>query len=193
MPCVRSILFLGLSSLLLSHAIAQNASPFMPTASAGASASNVPQSFEISGTITTSDGTKLCVYDVQAKQSHWIKVGESSESIKVLSYDPKTERAQVVINGESRTLELRKTSISSQPAPSYIQPTYQRTPEYSQATPSVAPARPNFTPTQLSENAKQEQESRMLVSDLLDIGMQQRKAYEEAKQKEDAAAAAKGK
>ena len=104
MPCVRSILFLGLSSLLLSHAIAQNASPFMPTASAGASASNVPQSFEISGTITTSDGTKLCVYDVQAKQSHWIKVGESSESIKVLSYDPKTERAQVVINGESRTL-----------------------------------------------------------------------------------------
>jgi hypothetical protein len=193
MPCVRSILFLGLSSLLLSHAIAQNASPFMPTASAGASASNVPQSFEISGTITTSGGTKLCVYDVQAKQSHWIKVGESSESIKVLSYDPKTERAQVVINGESRTLELRKTSISSQPAPSYIQPTYQRTPEYSQATPSVAPARPNFTPTQLSENAKQEQESRMLVSDLLDIGMQQRKAYEEAKQKADAAAAAKGK
>jgi hypothetical protein len=33
----------------------------------------------------------------------------------------------------------------------------------------------------------------MLVSDLLDIGMQQRKAYEEAKQKADAAAAAKGK
>jgi hypothetical protein len=36
---------------------------------------------------------------------------------------------------------------------------------------------------QAPEIAKQEREARMLVSDLLEIGMQQRKAYEEAQKK----------
>jgi hypothetical protein len=193
--CVKKVLFIGLLLGVLDRSYAQNASPFIPNEVVGSSISNAAQTFEISGSIITTKGTKLCIYDVQAKHSHWVKVGESSENIKVLSYDAKNERAQVVINGETKTLELKKPAVTSQPIQNYYQPTYRRTTEYSAPSPSYTPQasntspRSNLTPTQLSENSKQEQESRMLISDLLDIGMQQRKAYEEAKQKADAAAA----
>jgi len=194
---VKVCFFVSLSTSVLSLAFAQNASPFLPSQTDSSSASTAPQSFELSGTIKASDGIKLCIYDVQAKQSHWVKVGESSNNIKVISFDTTSERAQVVINGEARSLELKKSAVSSQPIPSYIQPAYHRPQEFSPsptpASAAVGPVRPNFTPAQQAENAKQEQESRMLVSDLLDIGMQQRKAYEEAKKKADAEAEAKGK
>ena len=41
--------------------------------------------------------------------------------------------------------------------------------------------------TELKNAEKQAREARMLLSDLLDIGMQQRKAYEEAMRKANAA------
>jgi len=194
---VKACFFISLSTSVLSLAFAQNASPFLPSQSVSVGANAAPQSFELSGTIKASDGIKLCIYDAQAKQSHWVKVGETANNIKVLSFDSTNERAQVVINGETRTLELKKSAVSSQPIPAYMQPAYHRQfePNAMPAASSapIGPARPNFTPAQQAENAKQEQESRMLVSDLLDIGMQQRKAYEEAKKKADAEAEAKGK
>lgn len=46
--------------------------------------------------------------------------------------------------------------------------------------PSPIAAAPNATPEKLAQDQR---EARMLVSDLLEIGVQQRKAYQEAKMK----------
>jgi hypothetical protein len=58
------------------------------------------------------------------------------------------------------------------------------------AAPALAAVKPQPPPTPAAI-AHQEQEARMLVSDLLEIGMAQRKAYEEA-QKKAAAEKAQG-
>jgi hypothetical protein len=55
-------------------------------------------------------------------------------------------------------------------------------PQPTVAPPPVAPAKPPGPPIPEAQ-LKQETEARMLVSDLLEIGMAQRKAYEEAQRK----------
>lgn len=69
------------------------------------------------------------------------------------------------------------------------QPTVIGTSGITVATVPVAPTVPLPPP---SSPAEAEREARMLVSDLLEIGMQQRKAYEEAQRKASAESARRG-
>ena len=91
---------------------------------------------------------------------------------------------QITVGGQEKLHTLRSPAISggganptlvstgfSTPAPSTAGPT----PGPTQGTPQPPPAPGSV--------AQQETEARMLVSDLLEIGMQQRKAYEEAQKK----------
>jgi hypothetical protein len=108
----------------------------------------------------------VCIYDVGGRRSHWSGVGEVDDGVQVVSYDATADEAVVRINGVQQTLELRREAAgggsfgSFVPAPVYL----------------TGPA-----PRPLSaEAARKQREARMLVADLMDIGMRERQANEEA-------------
>jgi hypothetical protein len=179
-------------------------SPFASPAAPGApTAAN--ETIEFAGVSLVGKRTDLIFYDKSVKKSHWIAEGESKEGISVLKYDARREQAVVKVNGVEKTLSLRKgggpvnapaTAVAPMPV-GFNNPAL--TPS---APPAIAPApaiasMPAPMPTAPAQPAaakpegpvtpetqqKQETEARMLVSDLLEIGMAQRRAYEEAQRK----------
>ena len=142
--------------------------------------------------------THLIFHDKAAKKNRWVALGETVEGISVVKYDDRLEQAVVKINGTEKTLPLRKgkgpanapATITPLPAAagfavaSPAQP-LQDVPAPAGAvdpTSNQAPQKPAGPPTP-EVQAKQETEARMLVSDLLEIGMAQRRAYEEAQRR----------
>jgi hypothetical protein len=95
-----------------------------------------------------------------------------------LSYDQGRDQAVVKFDGGTHVLSLRKASTSaSMPIAAVFTPM--------QPGPATPAAKPIVDPSTLGKSPeviKQEREARMLVSDLLEIGMEQRKAYEKAHQ-----------
>lgn len=183
-------------------------SPFMPAASGGATVVSASETIEFAGISSMGKRTDLIFHDKAVKKSRWVGVGETVEGITVVSFDARRDEAVVKINGVQKTLALRKGSRTAggpAPAPVAVLPPaagFAMAPggplpgaepvnlgnnpaagpvmaaPAPAAPPPVAPAPAGpVTPTQI---AKQETEARMLVSDLLEIGMAQRKAYEEA-------------
>ena len=147
--------------------------------------------------------TRLVLYDKTLKKSHWIPEGETKDGIAVMRYDERRQQAVVKVNGVEKVLTLRKGSgpvnapagvaplptgfnvpaavpVPTAPAPSPIT----AAPPATVVPQTVVPpaAKPEAPPTPESQ-AKAETEARMLVSDLLEIGMAQRKAYEEAQRR----------
>ncbi|HRE04877.1 MAG TPA: hypothetical protein PKX00_04660 [Opitutaceae bacterium] len=152
-------------------------SPFSPPPTEAAAAPAAPAgSHEFTGVIITGKTILINLTDAQAKRSFWIPLGKSEEGIEVLDYDRKNDAATVRIRGEQRRLPMK-------------QPTVIGTSGITVATVPVAPTVPLPPP---SSPAEAEREARMLVSDLLEIGMQQRKAYEEAQRKASAESARRG-
>jgi hypothetical protein len=181
-------------------------SPFIaPQPAAAAASSNEP--LEFAGVSTIGKKTMVNLYDKQAKKGRWIEVGASSEGITVVKYDSRRDQVMVKVNGVEKTLPLRSATapaaggamapippILSAPVTNLVdatgQPTAPATTPASGtdattgATTTEAGATPGTTPPPpATVQAKQEQEARMLVSDLLEIGMAQRKAYEDAQKK----------
>jgi hypothetical protein len=110
----------------------------------------------------------VCIYDVNGKRSHWIGVGDADGRIQVVSYDAAGDRAVVRIDGVEQTLDLRKEAAPRNPG---------------FAVPFVAAANtaPGALPPGISiQEARKQREARMLVMDLMDAGMRQRQAHEEA-------------
>jgi hypothetical protein len=185
--------------------------PFAPEGGAATAQAAANEVVEFVGTSYTSAGnrTELIFVDKTAKKNYWIAKGETKEGITVLNYDAKREEAVVTINGAQKTLPLRQPTtakpgapvrnvqpvqvgfnVAPQPTPL---PTVAATTMPAPVTPAAvqpAPVAPTPTPANKPETpstpeavAKAETEARMLVSDLLEIGMAQRKAYEEAQRK----------
>jgi hypothetical protein len=163
------------------------------------------ETIEFAGVSSMSKRTDLIFYDKTAKKSHWIAQGETKEGITVLNYDDRRDEAVVKINGVQKTLALRKvaapggTARGVTPLPGGFNTP---TPLPAALPAPVSAQLPVPTATVVSNNAdpaanqsasapgspaevqkKQETEARMLVSDLLEIGMAQRRAYEEAQRK----------
>jgi hypothetical protein len=184
-------------------------SPFKLRGGPAAPAASVSETIEFAGVSSIGKKTDLIFYDKTTKKSHWITPGETKEGIAVINYDEGREEAVVKINGVQKTLALRKPSgpvgtaraVAHQPSgfntpapvalpsPVAVQPATENFPAAantagpaanagdSAAQANAAPS----TPAQVQQ--KQETEARMLVSDLLEIGMAQRRAYEEAQRK----------
>jgi hypothetical protein len=152
-------------------------SPFAPSGEGASSAARPAQAYELAGSSVEGSDVLVCIFDRQAKHSEWIPVGGTSGSIKVVSYDPKGDKAVVVIGGETKELGMRTPTVASAP-PSTMGPAF--------AVAAPAPGRAPVlagAPSTPSSLAREQNEARMLVSDLLEIGVQQRKAYQEAKQR----------
>jgi len=182
-------------------------SPFMPTGGDPTLAA-AGETIEFAGVIDEGKKKLVNLYDKAVKKSHWIGVGETLDGFNVLTYDERREQVVVKVGGEQKVLTLRKSSGATN-APSLVLAAPNPTMNFNVPTPasddavqkiqpppppSAAPgadataamtpvtnaaaAKPD-APAAPPTIAKQEEEARMLVSDLLEIGMAQRKAYEE--------------
>jgi hypothetical protein len=166
-------------------------SPFLPVVPAGTAAVMADETIEFAGVSVVGAKTDLIFHDKASKKNRWVPLGETVEGITALNYDARREQAVVKINGTEKVLALRKAAgPANAPAPVTVMPAAAG---FSVPPPNVVPAGADTTATPAApqtppagpqtEVQKQETEARMLVSDLLEIGMAQRKAYEEAQRK----------
>ncbi len=160
-------------------------SPFLPAGGAAPAPQVEGGDHELVGIIATSRQTLVGITQRSSRKSLWIPLGRTVEGIEVVSCEPERDRAVVRIAGELKTLVMRSgfggggapSPVASAPLPPYA-PVARQTPSVSTPAPAPAPSA-----VQSPAQAEQEREARMLVSDLLEIGIQQRKAYEEAQRK----------
>lgn len=184
----------------------------MPRATAAAMA-GPSETLEFAGVNVMGTTTFINVYDKQTKKGRWISVGGTENGISVLAFDPLRDQVVVKSGDIQKTLTLRKaTGVVNAPTPVTVMPAASgfavssganvapsapppSAPSLPAAPPTDAPvaaapapvaAKPE-APAKPTTVARQEEEARMLVSDLLEIGMAQRKAYEEAQKKAAAA------
>lgn len=202
-------LALGVVGRVAAQSEMPKGSPFM--AAGPAAATFAPnETIEFAAVRTIGKQTDINLYDTQGKKTHWIPVGGTVDGMTVVGYDARREVVMAKIGGVDKTLPLRKSrAAGGGPAPMMTAPAMSfNTPPPAQETfvqkiqppppasapaatgetPLAAPTQPAPTPAQPAVPltiARQEEEARMLVSDLLEIGMAQRKAYEE-KQKQAA-------
>ncbi len=183
-------------------------SPFSPPATAASTAAAaVSETLEFAGVSAMGNRTDIILFDKAARKSHLITAGETVAGISVLNYDARRDQVVIRVNGQQKTLALRKSSAPTggvppaaapmptgfnvpppAPPPVAIGSTTGTIPPAPgpmvepAPAPTAAPAATPASPAQQLQ-AKQETEARMLVSDLLEIGMAQRRAYEEAQRK----------
>jgi len=119
--CFRWLAALGLGLLPVARSGAQDAdsSPFLPVAGPGAPgavAENEP--LELHGIMSTSDGLRVCIYNVATKTSKWVGLNESGLDNKfvVKSADPDHDTASVLSDGRLLTLSLRKAKVEASTA-----------------------------------------------------------------------------
>jgi hypothetical protein len=155
-------------------------SPFGPAGGASGGAGGTPEAYELAGSTVQGKDVAVCIFERQAKHSRWIPVGGVTDGIRVISFDAAHDVAVVSVEGAIKELAMRKPTIA---------------PLGSQSMAVAEPAAPAPPPPQVVGNAagaspksaqviaQEQREARMLVSDLLEIGVQQRKAYQEAKRK----------
>jgi hypothetical protein len=157
-------------------------SPFLPPANAAAPAGKADTAYELTGMSVAGKATLLSITRVRDKRSTWVAVGQTNGEITAVNYDPKTDQATIRAEGQLLTLSLKKSAAVVN-APNAI---------FQSPFPTPAPARANptpvVTPLPATTQEEKETEARMLVTDLLEIGQAQRRAYEEAQRQ----AAAKG-
>jgi|SRR5208283_1939889 len=155
-------------------------SPFMPSGGATAAGAGAAEAYELAGSSVQGSDVAVCIYERQAKHSQWIPVGAIVDGIHVISFDALNDRALVTIGGSFKELAMRRATVASlspssaaRGAPSAAE----------MAAPAPIASAPPAPPASPAAALHDQQEARMLVSDLLEIGVQQRKAYQEAKQK----------
>ena len=130
---------------------------------------------EFSGIMKIGRTTMVCITTVTDKRTRWIKVGESSDGIQVPDQPAPTNSVLVRHAGREVTLPFKQPTYDA----AAIAASYQMG-----AMPEGPAPQAGVAPTVALTNEEKETEARMLVSDLLEIGMIQRKAYQEAKAQE---------
>ena len=192
MPKVWKNIFAGLVATVLAATLRAQAlpkeSPFAPAAGASPllDVKSAPSSYEFVGMTAIGNVTLLSINRLADKRSVWVPLGKTVYQITAISYDPRTESAVIRVDSQTLTLPMRKAAIlpvGSAPLP----PVAAAMPEPAPAP--TGPLPPPGTPPPPMTDAEKADEARMLVSDLLEIGLRQRKAYEEAQRQANARAA----
>ncbi len=159
---------------LATGAHAQSPSPFSPASKAAPTAASPDADYELTGVIGGSKTSLVNITRLRDKRTYWLKPGESAGGLVLESFDPETNQAVIRAEGRSRTLLLKSPA---------------RVPQGTAGV-AMAPAAPlamaTVAPRVPVTDEEKATEARMLVSDLLEIGMMQRQAYENA-QKQAAA------
>ena len=174
--CVLTVA--GLAITCVSAADAPKDNPLGQAGTTAGPTGNV-NDLEFAGVTTIGNKTTITLYDKAQKSNLWVEVGKTVGDITVVKYDSDHDQVTVRRNGVEKDLPLRPPSAVAAGNAAPIPPA--ATPAMSAATPATT------TSTTSLSQARQEEEARMLVSDLLEIGMAQRKAYEEAQRRASAA------
>lgn len=159
-------------------------SPFLPPSTAGAPVAGSAQ-YELAGMSVAGKATLLSVTRVRDRKSFWVPVGQTVGDITAVSFDPKTDQATIRAEGQLLTISMRKSAVIH--APVSRQPVSNAN---QVARPAALPP-VAIPPPPANTQEEKETEARMLVTDLLEIGQEQRRAYEEAQRQAVAAKAAK--
>lgn len=162
-------------------------SPFLPPANAAPATSNATAPYSLAGMTVLGKDTLVGVTRTSDKRSFWVPVGKTVGEVTVVSYDTTKDQAVIRANGQLQTLTMKKSAVvPGLPAtPPVAQPV-------ATAPATAATPPPVDVPTApMSVQEEKEMEARMLVTDLLEIGQRQRKAYEEAQRQAAAREAAK--
>lgn len=174
---VRLVLLAALTggSVALAQSLPAS-SPFLPPA-AGAATAGPGAKYQLGGITSAGKDVMVCITRVDDKRSFWVPVGGTVDEVTVLTCNPTRDEATIRANNQTLTLRLR-------------QPTVMAGTSGGTSGGTVADAGPPVITPPLPPPAGgpevQEREARMLVTDLLDIGQQHRKAYEEAQRKAEA-------
>jgi hypothetical protein len=175
--------FVALAVLLVGSGLSGRAetapsdSPFLPAKPAPAdSRSESSEPFQLSAIGVVEGKTYVSLYETADKRSHWIAVGGSLGKIQIVSCDVDAEQAVIRVDGKLKTLSLPKATVSAAATVALPNPT-------PSAPAAGAADQPGTPPASALSEEDQAREARMLVTDLLEIGMQQRKAYEDAQKK----------
>jgi len=146
---------------------------------------------QLSGISTLGGQSMFNFVDARNNRSFWVPLNGTTNGFSVTAYDVATETVVVGRNGQSRPIKLRQAKIAALPGPVVPAPTVQ-VPTRAPGSPPPAVIRTAdggeiVNPKTPQEIAQAEMEARMMVSDLLEISMQERarqKALREAQQKQ---------
>ncbi|RKX35381.1 MAG: hypothetical protein DRP71_03710 [Verrucomicrobia bacterium] len=165
---LATVIFSAGCSLLLGSE-SDDESPFLPPDSGKPAAPSVPAptlaNLQFASVLSFGREVLISVFDVRTNEGVWIPVGEEAEGIRVITYDPENEEVTILSAGVTARLKLREAQFT---AGGLIRPLPTLEQEYGR-------------PLTVKE---QETEARMLVSDLLEIGMQERARQRELRRKE---------
>ena len=164
-------------------------SPFLPAPNSTNPSKTGAAAYELAGMSVAGKATLLSILRTSDKRSIWVAVGQTVGEVTAVSYDAKTDEATIRAGGKLLTLGMKKSAVVTGPAArvpaqsvsAITLPTNVKPP---QPQPVAIPAPP------ANVQEEKETEARMLVTDLLEIGQEQRRAYEEA-QKQAAAKSGK--
>lgn len=166
---------LGIGILLAADEASQP-SPFLPASGSAAQTAPDPSAgYEFVGVTATQTQTLVSIRRLSDQRSVWIPVGQTVAEITVVAYNPTRDEVTLRTPNASLTLRLHDHA----PATASARDNPRSLPEPAAAMSTLAPIAVPTKP--LSAQAEKELEARMLVTDLLEIGQQQRKAYEEAR------------
>jgi len=187
-PAFLALVALSASIALFAADAAKADSPFLPPAGAAAPAAKQPSNYSFAGMTVLNGETLLSITRESDKRSTWIPVGKTVGDITAVSYDPTKDEAVIRADGRELTLTIRKSVVVA--APVNRPPVHANTLPAPTAATTPAPEPEPIKMPPLNQQEEKEMEARMLVSDLLEIGQQQRRAYEAAQREAAAKAAA---
>lgn len=153
-------------------------SPFVPAGKKPAPAAPTMdpalQALQLSGISVIGDEKRFNFFNANSKQSFWLALGVEENGLRVESYDKDADAVVVRKGGFTRRLELRQSKIVAEAPPSSSSgPTPLKSapgvPDIQ--LPGVDEIKDPKTPVEIKQA---EFEARMLVSDLLEISMQER-------------------
>ncbi|MEN9663122.1 MAG: hypothetical protein RL324_2071 [Verrucomicrobiota bacterium] len=186
----RAFTLLGLLTIASGLGAAENpaaTAPVVPATppAAASPAPAQPARWELAGVLGIRETLTVRINDTVEKTGAWLRVGESFGPAKLVAADADTATLQV---GNERTvLGLRIDGVApGEATPMTATASTAATPT---ATPAPLPSTGDPEADAKRDQTIAEREARMLVSDLLEISMIQRKAYED-KQAEAAKAVA---
>lgn len=148
-------------------------SPFLPPGSGEVAPQPPAQpaptlaNLEFSGVMSFGQGTLISVHNLQTDKGVWIPLGGEEEGIRVLNYDSEAQEVTISSLGVTTVLKLREVDFKGG---SWIKPLPTLEQEYGRAL----------------TVKEQETEARMLVSDLLEIGMKERERQRQIRNKQRA-------
>lgn len=181
---LASLTFAGLVFAVAQPLTAQTLptdSPFLPPPEAAtAPHTDSAVGYQLAGMTVVGAETLLSITRESDKRSTWIAVGKTVGEVTVVSYNPASDRAVIRVGGNEHTLTLRKPSVVAASVSPLIPPN-PGTAGLSIHSSVTTVAEPPVVMPPLTLQQEKEMEARMLVTDLLEIGQRQRKAYAEAK------------